>query len=311
MIALILTPLFSPPDFKELPAYHPFKSTKAQALYLSHYDLKALKWPAPSETRYVGTSYGRTFVRISGPKGAPVLVLLPGSGCTSLMWLPNIQALSEHFRVFSVDNIYDFGRSVYTRPMKNPEDFAQWLEELFNGLELENNINLGGLSYGGWLTAHYALHRPERLRKIVLLAPAATVLPLPNDWAWRAGSTLIPLRYFFNKTSSWFFADLARQNRPLFDEFAEDGYLGLRCFRLKMPAAPTVLDDKQLRGISVPALFLVGAHEKIYPAQKAIQRLNTAAPGIETRMIPDAGHDLTFVQSELVNNGIIAFLLKP
>ena len=57
---------------------HPFRSPSARGAYLSQYDKQAEKWPIPAETRLVGTSYGDTFVRIGGPKGAPPLVLIPG-----------------------------------------------------------------------------------------------------------------------------------------------------------------------------------------------------------------------------------------
>jgi pimeloyl-ACP methyl ester carboxylesterase len=65
-----------------------------------------------------------------------------------------------------------------------------------------------------------------------------------------------------------------------------------------------------LRGINVPTLFLVGENEKIYAAQEAVQRLSRVAPQIETAVIPDAGHDLTIVQAELVNRLVVAFLQR-
>ncbi len=72
----------------------------------------------------------------------------------------------------------------------------------------------------------------------------------------------------------------------------------------------TVLSDEQLQDLEVPTLFLVGENEKIYPAHAAIQRLKEVAPDIEAVMIPDAGHDLTLVQAELVDNTILEFLGK-
>lgn len=74
---------------------------------------------------------------------------------------------------------------------------------------------------------------------------------------------------------------------------------------------PTVLTDAELRSIGVPALFLVGENEKIYSAQEAVERLNEVAPQIETDIIPDAGHDLTLVQADLVNRIVLAFLKEP
>ncbi len=66
-----------------------------------------------------------------------------------------------------------------------------------------------------------------------------------------------------------------------------------------------------MQGMKVPALFLVGENEKIYSAQKAIQRLNKVAPHIETDIIPEAGHDLTIVQAEEVNRKVLEFLRCP
>lgn len=315
IIVWIAVSLFSGPGVMEITPYHPFRSAKAKEQYLTHYDMRAKAWPVVSETLTVPTSFGQTFVRISGPVGAPPLVLLPSTGGTSLLWIPNIQALSESYRVYAVDNIYDFGRSVYTRSFKSPDDFVNWLDELFSALGLGEKINLMGLSYGGWLTSQYALRYPERLDKIVLLAPAATVLSLPGEWAWRAILAIIPHRYFLKSMTYWLFEDLTQKkdeaSRILVEDMIDDAFMGLRCFKFKMAVHPTVLDDKELQGIKVPVLFLVGENEKIYSAEKAVERLSAVAPQIETEVIPEAGHDLTIVQSEMVNKKILEFLKQP
>jgi len=191
---------------------------------------------------------------------------------------------------------------------------VSWLDELFTALEFGDNINLMGLSYGGWLTSQYALHFPERLDKIVLLAPAATILPLPGEWAWRGILAIIPHRYFLKSMTYWLFEDLVQKDeasRTLVEDMLDDVFIALRCFKFKMPVHPTVLEDEELQSIKVPALFLVGENEKIYPAQKAVQRLDNVAPQIKLEVIPNAGHDLTIVQAEIVNKKILEFLKQP
>jgi pimeloyl-ACP methyl ester carboxylesterase len=66
-----------------------------------------------------------------------------------------------------------------------------------------------------------------------------------------------------------------------------------------------------LKSLKMPVLFLVGENEKIYSAQNAVDRLNKIAPHITVEIIPDAGHDLSAVQAELVNQKILDFLEKP
>jgi hypothetical protein len=133
--------------------HHPFRSATAKARYLAVYDSIAREWPVPSDTVTVSTSYGPTFVRVSGPDSAPPLVLLHGAGGSSLQWRPNVEALAKHYRTYAIDNIYDNGRSVYTRKPETAADFVAWLGDSFDALELGDGINLVGLSYGGWVAS--------------------------------------------------------------------------------------------------------------------------------------------------------------
>jgi len=294
-----------------LPPYHPFRSDEAKEQYLKLYDMRAKKWPVPSESRMADTSYGQTFVRISGSAGAPPLALLHGGSGNSLQWIPNIEALSEFFKTYAIDNIYDYGRSVYTRPMKSPDDFVNWLDELFSVLELGDAINLMGLSYGGWLTSLYAIRFPNRLAKIILLAPAFTVLPIRPAWLMRAIVGFLPHRFFAQNFMEWLAEDSMKKSdssRMMIEEITDDAFMAMRCFEPKRMVYPTVLNDTELQSIKAPALFLVGENEKIYSARKAIRRLNAIAPHIKAEVIPNAGHDLTIVEAELVNRKVLEFL---
>lgn len=306
--------LFTGPGAFKINEYHPFKSERARSRYLTYYSERLSEWPVAFEDRHVATSDGTTFVRISGPENAPTLVLLPSASGNNLIWLPNIAALAQNFRVYTIDNIYDFGRSIYLRKFTTPDDFTSWLDDLFTKLELGNNFYLGGLSYGGWLTSQYALRYPERLNKIVLLAPVATVQPLPPEWAKVAIKAILPHRRFIRQMVDWMFPVLIQtpEGRELAEVMMEDAYLGLRSFKLKMTVNPTVLSDRDLLQLQqIPTLFLVGDQEVIYQPQAALDRLNLVAPEIRTFLVPNAGHDLTIVQSDLINDRITSFIIGP
>jgi pimeloyl-ACP methyl ester carboxylesterase len=291
--------------------HHPFRSAQAKERYLSLYDRRAEDWPVPAQTRMISTSYGDTFVRISGPQGAPPLVLLHAAAGHSLQWAPSVAPLTAHYRVYALDDITGHGRSVYTRRLAGPEDYANWLDEVFDGLGLGGDVNLMGLSYGGWQAAQYALRFPDRLDKVVLLAPAGTVLPLSFTWMARAALVFLPHRVFTRSFVSWMLEDLAhadQTSRELLDQLIDEAYLATRSFKFPPLANPTVLTDEQWHSIRVPVLYLVGENEKIYSAREALQRLNAVAPHVETELIPDAGHDLTIVQADMVNERVLDFL---
>lgn len=304
---------FAAPPGTEASEYHPFRSPLAKAEYLELYEAMEQDWPVASESGMVRTSHGRTFVRISGPDGAPPLVLLHGGGGSSLHWGPNVEMLSERYRTYAVDIIDDFGRSVYARPIESADDYVRWLDELFDALELGDEVNLMGLSYGGWIASRYVLRHPERVEKAVLLAPAGTVLPLSAAWIRRAVLSALPHRYFTKRFMYWLLEDLAEgsdSGRALLDGWVDAAFLAVASYKPRRMVPPSVLTDEEWQSIAVPMLYLVGENEKIYPAERAVERLSRVAPHVQAEIIPGAGHDLSLVQAELVNRRVLEFLAR-
>ncbi|MHA2288725.1 MAG: alpha/beta fold hydrolase [Promethearchaeota archaeon] len=291
--------------------FHPFKSQKAKEAYLKYYDEKANQWPIASETKYVDTSFGQTFVRIIGPKNAPSLVLLPGDTVNSLDWMPLIEKLSKDYRTYALDQIFDNGRSIYSRPIKKQGDFVQWLDELFTELKLDH-INLMGYSYGGWQASLYALSYPERLNKLILLSPASTVLRPRIKLIIRAILQYIfHTHYMAKKYIYWMYTDSVRKNeatKKYIDEMIAEEMLARKCFKKRKFVNPTVMSDKEWQNLKVHTLFLTGENEVIYSAEKAIQFLNTFAPNVKTAITSGAGHDLPIVNPEWVTTQVLKFL---
>jgi pimeloyl-ACP methyl ester carboxylesterase len=292
-------------------AYYPFRSAHLKAEYLALYTQRARSWPVASETKLIETPSGQTFVRLSGNPADPPLVLLPGSRANSLTWIPNIAALSAHYRAYALDSIYDVGLSVSGQKLRKPKDLVNWLDEVLAVLAPEGGLRLVGLSYGGWLASQYALRFPQRIQKLVLLSPAATVLPVSFAFILRAGLMLLPGTVFIKKFLNWLLHDMVQSGeagRAIVDQATADWIVAQRCFGPLPLIAATVIPDQALRSLQLPTLFLVGEHEKVYPARKAVRRLNRVAPQIKTEIVPQAGHDLWIVQAGLVNERLLEFL---
>jgi pimeloyl-ACP methyl ester carboxylesterase len=294
-------------------ANNPFRSEKAERRYLERYALRAAAWPAPSRERIVDTSFGRTFVRVSGPEGGPPLLLLPGIGSPGLSFASNIKALSERRTVYAIDNIHDHGRSIETNPVKNADDFTAWLDEVRAGLGLESSVDLLGLSFGGWISVHYALRFPERVRRLVLLAPAGTVAPIPWGFIWRGILCVIPAKFLMMNFMNWIRVtdDVAGEAKARLDEMAEDAWLAQRSFKARRMVQPIPLTDEQWQSLRVPTLLLAGDREVIFPALRELPRVAALSPAVKTELIPGTGHDFFVVRAEEVDRRVLAFLDEP
>ena len=112
--------------------------------------------------------------------GEPV-VLLHGLGATKASFLPTVAALAPDHRVVAID-LLGFGDS--DKPIAAAYDarfFARSVEALLDALELER-AHLVGNSMGGRVALEAGLRTPERIGRLVLLAPSLAWLRRP-PWA--------------------------------------------------------------------------------------------------------------------------------
>jgi pimeloyl-ACP methyl ester carboxylesterase len=285
---------------KKLPI---FTTPENRDKYLAAYDAMFALWKVPHDSIDVKTSYGSTHINVSGPGDGYPLVLLHGAGLTSTVWFANIAAFSAHHRVCAVDAIGDAGKSVADRLLMKRADYAHWLREVFDGLNIERGYLLGH-SYGGWLTLNMALAYPERLRKIILLAPAASFRPL----GFMTKLILHLAEFKIHPPAKSMLQVGAAKGTVLEDTFIHHIEMVMRYCRPATSIWPTVYTDAELKQIDLPALLLIGAGEKVYNPQKAIKRAQQWMPDLTAEIIPNAGHLLIMDRPDIINTRILKFL---
>jgi len=276
-----------------------FKTPAGQARYFAAYDATLALWPVPVESFDIPTSFGTTHIHACGPEDAPPLLLLPGQAISSTMWHPNIGALSQSYRVYALDILGDMGKSIQIRPFKQPTEFADWLTDVLDELHVEK-AHAAGLSYGGFIALRLALSFPERVRKLVLLAPVS-LLSIRPVFFLRMMGVLIPGLSLASKKK------LIMGTAPPNVTPAIQQMMTTTDFRYSMYLPPTFTDD-QLRQLKTPTLLLFGDQEVIYNYKTALTRAKTLIPHLETAIIPGAGHASNFDQPEMVNRHILEFL---
>ena len=104
----------------------------------------------------------------------PPLLFLHGGGDSST-WSPLHEALSASFDVVAPDHP-GMGGSDEFEAFSGVDDLAFHLDDLLDELGLPA-AGVVGVSFGGWLAAELAVLAPQRVDRLVLLAPAGLRIP--------------------------------------------------------------------------------------------------------------------------------------
>jgi pimeloyl-ACP methyl ester carboxylesterase len=284
-----------------------FSSAGGEAAYLEAYSTLLASWPVEPQSMYVPTRFGRTHVLVTGPVDAPPLVLLHAVSVSSAAWFRNVGPLSEHFRVYAIDAIGDCGRSQMKILPADRAAYADWLHDVFAGLQLESASVLGH-SYGGFLAINFSILHPEKVRKLVLLAPAAGIHPIrPFLRFMLKHPDGIPLFRPSVRRTLEMQAHRGYEPHPTFVDLMET--VGTHCDVVTL--FPQVYTPEELGRIEAPTLLLVGEEEKLYAPGKAIAHAERFIPDLTAVLVPGAGHTLNMERPDTVNRAVIDFLRRP
>lgn len=288
---------------KQSPNSPVFKSAKGEARFLAVYDSAMKLWPIPYETRHVPTDCGSTHVIVSGPEDGPPLVLLHCALMTSAIWSPIIGRLSKRHRTYAVDVIGDVGRTVPTKPPATEAESADWLAQTLDHLGI-GNTSLLAWSFGGSIGTNFAMHQPERVEKLALLAPF-------KPFAKQSMGFLFGFYPWVIRTPA---ASRAFEKRMCYREdfgYPEHSALLFERFRsgkllLKVP--PRTFTDLEFRLLTMPTLLLVGDQEFLFDGGAAVERAMRVLPNGDAVLIPECNHAVVSDQTEFVTERLLGFL---
>ncbi|GAA4566146.1 alpha/beta fold hydrolase [Planotetraspora kaengkrachanensis] len=273
-------------DPEPSPAFrNPFTTMNGAAEYLAAYDAVLAQWPVPVESARLRSPYGTTHVNVCGPREGPPLVLLHGGGATSTVWFGQVELLSRTRRVYAVDTIGEAGRSVADgRPVTTQADLMDWLDGLFNGLDLDA-ADLCGHSYGGWLALGYALHAPKRVRRLTLLDPTDCFAGLRLSYRLRSVPLFVRpdadrMRAFIHWETGGAAVDPA--------------WLRLMCLGAEFPRSKVVMPrrpaSERLRASDVPALVLLAGRSRAHDVREVAAGARRLLPHVVTEVLPGVSH---------------------
>lgn len=111
---------------------------------------------------------------VAGPENAPPVLLLHGTAGSLENFCANYADYAQHFRVIGIDMLGcgwtdkpDFDYQIH--------DYAEHIHGVMDVLGLER-ASVVGVSLGSWVGAWLAWTRPQRVSKLVMIAPAGIVI---------------------------------------------------------------------------------------------------------------------------------------
>ncbi|MFE1177281.1 3-oxoadipate enol-lactonase [Streptomyces sp. NPDC058773] len=123
--------------------------------------------------------------RLDGPPDGPVLILGPSLGTSLAVWDAQLPALARHFRVIRWDLPGHGGSPAdLLRPGATVDDLAGLVRALADHLGVAR-FAYAGVSLGGAVGAHLAVHHPERVEALALVCSSAR-FGEPTGWQRRA-----------------------------------------------------------------------------------------------------------------------------
>jgi pimeloyl-ACP methyl ester carboxylesterase len=236
--------------------------------------------------------------------GRPVVVLHAAGGAGA--WNPYLQRLSEHFDVLAPDHP-GFGRSDELPEIETVPQLAQHYVRLLDALGLER-IDLVGASFGGWIAAELAAAAPDRVERLVLMAPAGLSVPgaEPADLFTMSPEQIV--RALFLDRAVTDAALAAPPSEEVARQAARDGAAFARFARhpfLHDPGLPA-----RLPSITARTLVLAAEVDEIIPRPHS-EAYAAAIDGAALRVVPGCGHALYQELPDAVADEVIGFLAAP
>lgn len=265
--------------------------------------------PPGAQEQWLDTRSGRLRLLTGGDETDRTPVLLihgGGSDNAAISWFRVFAPLSEHRRVWALD-LPGFGGSIDADPVGGPQELAAVAADVLARLGAGPVVVIG-VSMGGDVALNLALHHPERVAGLVLIAPGGlvplAVSPRTHFWAWLAAQTpdwlLLPAARLANRFVGSVLKSLVKDPSVLppevVAEFAREarhprGGIAYGRYNQATIGRHGMLNDLSdaVTGITASTLFFHGADDPAVDPDGS-RRAAARMPHARLVLVPDCGH---------------------
>lgn len=258
------------------------------------------KYTTPA-SEFVAAAPGlEVHVRDEGPRDAVPVVLIHGSSSSLQTWEPWVARLKDRYRVITLD-LPGHG---LTGPSPTRDYSAAGMGAAVTAVAAAKGLDrfvIGGNSMGGWVAWTWAAANPQRVLGLILVDAAGAVTKAKPDLpiGFRIARTPVVRdvvknvtpRSMIERSIEQTVADPNTVTPAMVDRYWELlRYPGNRDATIdRFSAERTPSDSRTLAAITVPALILWGAKDKLIPVEAAAW-FDGALPDARVVIYDDVGH---------------------
>jgi 3-oxoadipate enol-lactonase len=246
---------------------------------------------------------------LTGPEGAPAVLLAPSLGTELSMWDPQAEALAQHFRVIRFD-LRGHGQSSAPDGPYTIDDLGNDLLALLDELEFPS-ASLCGVSIGGMCSMWAAAHAPHRVERLVVCCSSAFIDP-DKTYLERAQTVrtqgLEPIAD--GVVARWFTPPFAQERPDVVTTMRErlvrtdpEGYAGC-CEALAEMDLRT-----DLEALGAKTLVISGAGDQATPPEHG-RAIAEAIPEADFEIVSGAAHLANVERPEAITELIINHLRR-
>jgi pimeloyl-ACP methyl ester carboxylesterase len=231
---------------------------------------------------------------VSGPEGAPVILLIAGLGASRQFWFPVVEEFAKTHRVVTFDN-RDAGESEPETAPYSMGDMADDAAGLLQALGVEM-AHVVGISMGGFISQHLAVRHPEVVDHLVLVGtgPAAgkalnnpLAPPKPEDWI---ADPVERNRQRMPQNCAPGYFDTRQEQLETTSQRYRDNRMSLDGYSRQIQAISETHDVRdRLKDISAPTLVIHGAVDPTVPLRGG-ELIAEGVPGARLLVYPGVGH---------------------
>jgi pimeloyl-ACP methyl ester carboxylesterase len=252
-----------------------------------------------------------------GPENGDIVVLVHGLATPKFVWDGNVDALvAAGKRVLVYDHL---GRGFSDRPdtVYDRDLYVRELLNLLDTLQVTQPVNLVGYSMGGGNVIGFAAQYPQRVKKLVLIAPAgyvpsykglAALIFAPGLGEWLM--TMVGKKEMLADIVEAVEAGKAPPDMiEKFEvQFQYRGYLDSILSTMRhYPMYDLSEDYASVGRLGIPVSAIWGTEDQVVPFSTS-ENVKQAIPHIKIFPIEGAGHSVTYAEAATVNNILVDLL---